>query len=70
MAVVGRPGDCASPGIGVKFGPMERQQKRALRVVNQQLKKIAMLYRRWRYIKNQKEFLEQLEKLQSPTQDR
>jgi hypothetical protein len=52
-------------GVGVKFQPVNRAQKRSLRVVNVRLKKIADLYRRSRYLVNQEEFLKRLHELES-----
>ncbi|MEO7163144.1 MAG: PilZ domain-containing protein [Bdellovibrionia bacterium] len=50
-------------GIGVKFTEITKSQKRALRIISKKLKKIAYVYRRYRYLTNQDEFLKQLEKV-------
>jgi len=50
-------------GIGVKFTELTKAQKRALRNISRKLKKIAFVYRRYRYLTNQDEFLKQLEKV-------
>jgi hypothetical protein len=52
-------------GIGVKFGTLARPQKRALRMVCQQLRRIANFYTSSRYLLNQDEFLERLTELES-----
>jgi hypothetical protein len=50
-------------GFGVKFAELTKPQKRSLRVLSKKLKKIASVYRRYRYLVNQDEFLKQLEKV-------
>lgn len=57
-------------GVGVKFGDMDRENRKALRQVNRRLKKIAALYRSSRYLLNQEEFLKRLEELESQGVDR
>lgn len=52
-------------GIGVKFLPLSRLQKRSLRQVSHRLKRIANFYRRSRYLLNQEEFLKRLSDLES-----
>jgi hypothetical protein len=52
-------------GIGVKFSSMPRQQKRALKGICQQLKKIANFYTSSRYLLNQEEFQQRLSELES-----
>ncbi len=51
-------------GIGVKFAPMERAQKRPLRLVAQKLRRISALYRSSRYLLNQEDFLKKLEEIE------
>lgn len=50
-------------GVGVKFTDLNKAQKRSLRNISRKLKKIASIYRRYRYLMNQDEFLKQLEKV-------
>lgn len=52
-------------GIGVKFLPLSRLQKRSLRQVTHRLKRIANFYRRSRYLLSQDEFLKRLRELES-----
>jgi Tfp pilus assembly protein PilZ len=51
-------------GVGVKFSLETRVQKRALKRINQRLKKIASLYKRQRYILNQEDFMKRLQELE------
>jgi hypothetical protein len=51
-------------GIGVKFGLLQRSQKRVLKVIVRKLKKIAVLYRRSRYLMSQEEFIRKLEEIE------
>lgn len=51
-------------GIGVKFGPLPKNQKRLLRNVQRKLKKIAALFRSARYWLSQEEFIKQLEAIE------
>jgi hypothetical protein len=51
-------------GIGVKFAPMPRAQKRALKLINQRLRQISTLYNTSRYLMSQDEFLKKMEALQ------
>ena len=60
------PGTVTHPrGIGVKFGPLQRNNRRLLRAITNRLKKIATLYRSSRYLLDQEEFTKRLEALQS-----
>lgn len=52
-------------GIGVKFNPLPKSQKRLLRGICQRLRKISQLYRRSRYLLNQEEFLRRLSEIES-----
>ena len=52
-------------GVGIKFRPHTKPQKRALKQVTLRLRKIAALYRRSRYLMSQEEFLKQLQELES-----
>jgi hypothetical protein len=52
-------------GVGVKFGLLSKSNRRSLRAISRRLKKIAVLYRRSRYLMSQEEFLRQLEELES-----
>lgn len=51
-------------GIGVKFGPMPRVQRRVLRAVVQRLRKINRFYRSSRYLIGQEEFTRRLTELE------
>ncbi|MCM2276884.1 MAG: PilZ domain-containing protein [Oligoflexia bacterium] len=52
-------------GVGVKFLPLLRPQRRALRQIVQRLRKIARLYRRSRYLLNPEEFLRRLQEIET-----
>lgn len=52
-------------GIGVKFTAVPKAQRRALKAADQRLKKIALLYRSYRYLMNQEEFLRRMSELQT-----
>jgi hypothetical protein len=52
-------------GIGVKFGPLPRHQRRTLRAITHRLKKIAAYYRSARYLLNQEDFNRRLEELKT-----
>ena len=51
-------------GIGVKFSPLQKGQKRAFRVIGRKLRKIATHYRRHRYLLSQDEFIKKLEEIE------
>lgn len=53
-------------GIGVKFQPHDRAQKRVMKVVTHRLAKLSTLYRRSRYLMSQEDFAKTLAKLQAP----
>lgn len=50
-------------GLGVKFGAMQRPQKRGLRAIEQRLRKIASFYRASRYLMNPEEFSNRMREL-------
>jgi hypothetical protein len=52
-------------GVGVKFSPHPRNQRRAMRAIVIRLKKIAALYRSSRYLLSQEEFNRRLAELQN-----
>lgn len=52
-------------GVGVKFMPIPKSQKRALRIVSRKVRKISSLYRRYRYLMSQDEFLRRLEEVET-----
>jgi uncharacterized membrane protein (DUF2068 family) len=52
-------------GIGLKFSPFNRIQKRLMKAVNSRLRRIAQLYRNSRYLMSQEEFFRRMEELQS-----
>ena len=54
-------------GIGIKFAVLSRPERRNLRLVTRKLKKIAVLYRKSRYLLNQEEFLKRLEEIEERT---
>jgi len=54
-------------GMGIKFSPLSKVQKRPLRQITIRLKKIAILYRKSRYLLNEEEFLHKLEKIETAT---
>lgn len=56
-------------GIGIKFSPMQRRQRRIMRAVTQRLRKITALYRSSRYMMSKEEFARQLQVLQSTRLD-
>lgn len=51
-------------GIGVKFGPHTKNERRALKAITLRLKKIAYLYRSSRYLMSTDEFAKRMEELQ------
>lgn len=53
-------------GVGIKFGEMNRDDRRSLRLINARLKKIAQFYKKSRYLLNQEEFLRRLAELETP----
>jgi Tfp pilus assembly protein PilZ len=53
-------------GVGIKFSEMDRTQRRALRMINGRLKKIAQFYKKSRYLLNQEDFLKRLQELEAP----
>lgn len=52
-------------GVGVKFQPLSKPQKRAMRAITSRLKRIGTLYRRARYLMSQEEFIKRLDELES-----
>lgn len=52
-------------GVGVKFLPLSRAQKRDLKQTMKRLKKIATFYTRNRYLMSQEEFLKKFEELEA-----
>jgi len=54
-------------GVGVKFSPMARAEKRILKLIHHRLKKIAHFYRRSRYLLNQDDFLKRLNEIEKGT---
>ncbi len=57
-------------GIGIKFGELQRPQKRALRLITRRLKQIASFYRSSRYLMNPEEFTKKLDELENRSLDR
>ncbi|MFN7684192.1 MAG: PilZ domain-containing protein [Oligoflexia bacterium] len=53
-------------GIGVKFSPMERSTRRALSAATLRVRKLALLYRRGRFLLGDDELKKAIEKLKSP----
>ncbi len=56
-------------GVGIKFGTLERPQKRALRLITRRLKQIANFYRTSRYLMNQEDFIKRLEEMENRSFD-
>lgn len=52
-------------GVGVKFVNLDKEQRRALRLITRRLKKIATFYRRSRYLLSQDDFNKKLEEIES-----
>jgi PilZ domain len=52
-------------GVGIKFLSASKDQRRALRKINRKLKKAGSLYRRYRYLLSQEEFLRRLEEIET-----
>jgi hypothetical protein len=52
-------------GIGIKFEPFERHDRRLMRAIQQRLRKIAAFYRSSRYLISQEDFLKRYEELQT-----
>ena len=52
-------------GVGVKFDFLSKTQRRSLRLITHQLKRISSLYRRSRYLMSQEDFLKELDRLES-----
>ncbi len=52
-------------GIGIKFGPLTKTQKRTLKAINEHLHRISALYRKTRFLLSQEEFEQKLKELQS-----
>lgn len=51
-------------GVGVKFGPLGKQQKRDLRLILKRLKKLTVLYRTSRYLLSQEEFSKRVREIE------
>lgn len=51
-------------GIGIKFEPLNRTDRRSLRIVSRRLKQISILYRKSRYLLAPEEFQKQFERLE------
>jgi hypothetical protein len=51
-------------GVGIKFIDLDRDQRRALRVITRRLKRISNFYKRSRYLLNQEEFVKRLQELE------
>lgn len=56
-------------GVGIKFGPLVRQERRILRAVIHRLKKITTLYGSARYLMSQEELNKKIEELRSSKLD-
>lgn len=52
-------------GVGIKFSPNGKAQKKTLRVIQKRLRKIGLLYRKFRYLLTQDDFLKKLEEIES-----
>lgn len=51
-------------GLGLKFTPLSKPEKKLLKGITARLKEMAALYRTSRYLMSQEEFLEKMEELQ------
>lgn len=56
-------------GVGIKFLPLPKFERRLLKVINHRLKKIAAFYRSSRYLMSQDEFFKKFEELQNSNID-
>ncbi len=54
-------------GVGIKFTAVGKKEKRILRLVMRQLRKVASLYRRSRYLISQEEFLKRVAEIEAQT---
>ncbi len=52
-------------GVGIKFFELDRDQKRALKIITRRLKRISDFYKRSRYLLNQEEFVKRLQELEN-----
>lgn len=52
-------------GLGIKFNPMSKEQRKGLKQAIRKLKQISVFYRRYRYLLNQDEFLKRLKEIES-----
>lgn len=52
-------------GVGIKFLELDREQRRALKIINRRLKRISDFYKRSRYLLNQEEFVRRLQELEN-----
>jgi Tfp pilus assembly protein PilZ len=52
-------------GVGVKFMELDRDQRRALKIITRRLKRISDFYKRSRYLLNQEEFVRRLQELEN-----
>ena len=52
-------------GIGIKFSPTDKVQKKSLRLMQKRLRKVKSLYRKYRYLLSQDDFLKKLEEIES-----
>jgi hypothetical protein len=52
-------------GIGIKFMELDRDQRRALKIITRRLKRISDFYKRSRYLLNQEEFVKRLQELEN-----
>ena len=52
-------------GVGVKFLEVEKNQKRALKLIHRRLKRITQFYKRSRYLMSQEDFIKRLHELET-----
>lgn len=52
-------------GVGIKFSQLDRVQKKTLRLITRRLKRISALYRKFRYLMNQDDFLKRLQEIEA-----
>jgi hypothetical protein len=55
-------------GVGIKFSPSTKAQKKMLRLIQKRLRKIGLLYKKFRYLLTEDDFLKKLEEIESGAQ--
>lgn len=52
-------------GLGIKFSPLQKTEKRNMRLITKRYKKISTYYRKFRYLMNQEDFLKKMQELEN-----